>query len=666
MKREFLNYNYQIMKSLKKLFNSLANLSKRKKVLVIVSGLLITAGWAANFFWGSALLFNTLMIGAALVAGVEIARRAWQGLKNRHTNIELLVTIAATGGVAIGVYWEAAAVTFLFLLGGWLEARTMSKTRNTLRDLINMAPDTAIVLEEGNPREVPAREVEEGMLVLVKPGSKIPVDGIVESGRTTVDESAITGEPIPAEKHPQSEVYAGTMNQNGSIQVQATKAGGDTTLAKIIRRVEEAQEEKAPTQRFIERFASWYTPGIVGLSIVSYLLSWNLELALTLLVIGCPGALVISTPISIISGIGNAAQKGILIKGGEYLENAGKVSAVALDKTGTLTKGKPKVTDLVYFQRASVGAGANESQQLVDEAIVVSASDFKNYDRPDEVNELLYWTGIAEAASEHPLAEAILSEIPKNQDLPDPDYFSSHTGLGVEASYAGKQILVGNARFLNQQGVPVADRMYKKIESLSDKGRTTVLVARDGVLIGGIGLADPVRPNAPEMISKLRENGITHITMLTGDAESTARAVAEETGIDDIHAGILPEEKSNFIRKMREHGRQIAMIGDGINDAPALATADIGIAMGAAGTDVAIETADIALMSDKLMNVPEALRISQLTLRNIHQNVVIALVTVAALLAGVFAGTVHMAAGMLVHELSVMAVILNGMRLRWM
>ncbi len=652
------------MKILQKLLSGLTNPSTRKKVLLIISGSLITAGWATDFFRDSALLFNTFMIGAALVAGLEIARRAWQGLKNRHTNIELLVTIAATGGIAIGVHWEAAAVTFLFLLGGWLEARTMSKTRDTLRELINMAPDTAIVLENESRRELPAREVKKGMLVLVKPGSKIPVDGVVQSGTTSVDESAITGEPIPAEKQSGAEVFAGTINQNGSIRVRATKAGGDTTLAKIIQRVEEAQEEKAPTQRFIERFAQWYTPGIVGLSILSYLWTWNLELALTLLVIGCPGALVISTPISIITGIGNAAKKGILIKGGEYLENAGTISAVALDKTGTLTQGKPKITEFVCLQREKVEADIGKSHAK-EELSVVPASDIEGENIPEQVTDLLYWAGMAESTSEHPLAEAILSEVPTSLDLPEPDYFTSHTGLGIEVLHKEKKILVGSTKFLKRQEIVIGDSFVNQIDKLAENGRTTVLVAYDNRLLGGIAIADPMRPEASKMIKQLQKSGVNRIVMLTGDARDTAEAIAKEAGIKEVHAGMMPDQKNDIIHDLQQEGENVAMIGDGINDAPALAAADIGIAMGAAGTDVAIETADIALMSDKLMTIPEALKISKLTLRNIHQNVAIALVTVGALLAGVFMGSVHMAAGMLIHELSVMAVILNGMRLRW-
>ncbi|WP_445664715.1 heavy metal translocating P-type ATPase [Fodinibius sp. AD559] len=653
------------MQFVQNFYNSLLNPSKRKKILLIISGSLIVTGWVAGSVFSSAILFNLLMILSALIAGFEIGQRAWQGLRNRHTNIELLVTIAAIGGLAIGVYWEAAAVTFLFLLGGWLEARTMHKTRSTLRQLINMAPDTATVIENDSRKEIPAREVEPDMLVLVKPGSKIPVDGVVESGVSAVDESAITGEPIPAEKNAGTEVYAGTMNKNGRLYVRAAKAGAETTLAKIIRRVEEAQEEKAPTQRFIERFAQWYTPGIIGLSIGSFLFTWDLELALTLLVIGCPGALVISTPISIISGIGRAAKKGILIKGGEYLENAGKISAVAFDKTGTLTKGTPRITDLVVVRSSEVMAGLGPDRQELPGVETLAITDQKADEMRDEFQQLMYWAAVAETDSEHPLAKAILSKAKQTGSIPEPEHFESHTGLGVEAVYNDNQILVGKQEFLQKRNIPIDENLEQEFTGLTKKGRTVVLVARNGRLLGGIGIADQIRSEAPEMVHRLRETGIDRIIMLTGDSKSTARAIADEVGIEEIYAGILPEEKNNLIKKMKKEGDQVAMVGDGINDAPALASADIGIAMGAAGTDVAIETADIALMADELMNIPEALWISKLTLRNIYQNVAMALFTVGALLAGVFMGSVHMAAGMLIHELSVMLVILNGMRLRW-
>ncbi len=643
---------------------NIRNPTSRKRLLLTASGVFIVMGWFASWILNAPVMFNAMMITATLLAGYDIVSRAWQGLKNRHTNIELLVSIAAVGGVAIGVYWESAAVTFLFLLGGWLEARTLSKTRSTLKELIDMAPETAIVLEDGQQNEIPAREVQSGSLILVKPGGKIPVDGIVESGHTTIDESMVTGESMPAEKQEDDEVYAGTINRNGSIRVRATHSGGDTTLAKIIRRVEEAQEEKAPTQRFIEQFATWYTPGIIVLSICSFGFTQDLELALTLLVIGCPGALVISTPISIITGIGRAAKKGILIKGGEYLENAGKITALALDKTGTLTEGNPKVTDVLDFRSAAVSM----REMYKDESMsAISKTLDKTGKEPfsDEQQDILYWASIAESASEHPLADAILAATDNSSEIAEVDSFSSHTGQGIEAEYQSNHILVGQPKFIREQGVTIDDQTAVEVDKLAASGRTVVSVALNGELIGALGIMDTVRPNTPQMIQKLRDYGIERLLMITGDSPETAHPIAEAAGIDEVHARMLPEDKLKVVKKLQKEEYKVAMTGDGINDAPALAAADLGIAMGAAGTDVAIETADLALMSDDLLKIPEALSLSKKTLRNIRQNVVVALVTVAALLAGVFMGSVHMAGGMLIHELSVMAVILNGMRLRW-
>jgi len=622
-------------------------------MLLITSGAFIVMGWTVVWLLDALVIFNAMMIVATLLAGYDIINRAWQGLKNRHTNIELLVSIAALGGLSIGVYWESAAVTFLFLLGGWLEARTLSKTRSTLKELIDMAPETATVIEGEEQHEIPAREVASGSLILVKPGGKIPVDGIVESGHTTVDESMVTGESMPSEKQKDDEVYAGTINRNGSVRVRAIHSGSETTLAKIIRRVEEAQEEKAPTQRFIERFATWYTPGIVALSIGSFAFTQDVELALTLLVIGCPGALVISTPISIITGIGRAAKQGILIKGGEYLENAGNITVLALDKTGTLTEGNPKVTDVVSFRSIAVTAERMSGK--------VREDGFA-----DEQQEVLYWASIAESASEHPLADAILAATDKSSGIAEADGFTAHTGQGIEAEYNSDFILVGRPEFLEDHGIPIDDQAATEIEKLAGSGRSVVLVALNGELIGALGIMDTIRPDAPQMVEKLRDYGVERLLMITGDAHETANYIAESAGINDVHARMLPEDKLEVVNKLQKEGHKVAMTGDGINDAPALAAADLGIAMGAAGTDVAIETADLALMSDDLLKIPEAISLSKKTLRNIHQNVVVAIVTVAVLLTGVFMGSVHMAGGMLIHELSVMAVILNGMRLQWM
>lgn len=621
---------------------------QRRQLLTSVSGLLILLALAAEYLLGLTAWHNGLMAAAALVAGSDIAQRAGHSLRQRHVSIELLVTIAAAGALIIGEYWEAAAVTFLFLFGAYLEARTLNRTRQVLQGLLDLAPTTAIVLRRGRQEEVLPHEVLPGETILVKPGAKIPVDGTVLDGRSAVDESAITGEPIPEEKVPGSAVFAGTVNQAGLLKVEATGVGADTTLARIIRRVEEAQEEKAPTQRFIERFARWYTPFIIGLSVVAFLVSRDLELALTLLVIGCPGALVISTPVSVVAGIGRAAKRGILIKGGEYLENAGKITALAMDKTGTLTEGRPAVTDVIA---------------LVPEPAYAGGVGLAPQAAETEQAQLLRWAAIAEAGSEHPLARAILTAAEVDDVIPEADVFETFTGRGVRAIYDGHEIGVGTGELMADMEIRVPDVAENHLETLRAAGKTAVLVSVDGVVIGVLGIADRLRPDAPEMLRQLRAAGLKEVVMLTGDDALTARAIATEIGLTEVYADLLPEDKLDVIRRLQEAGHVVAMVGDGINDAPALAAADIGLAMGAAGTDVAIETADIALMTDDLLKIPEAIRLSKATLNNIRQNVTIALATVTLLLAGVLLGKVHMAGGMLIHEASVMIVILNGMRL---
>jgi len=630
----------------------LQDIKQRRELLLITSGSLIIAALAATHLFSFAAAGRWLYAAAAIAAGWDIALRAWNSLRNRHVSIELLVTIAASGALLIGEVWEAAAVTFLFILGAYLEARTLTRTRKVLEELLDLAPMQAVVIRDGRELEVAPYEVAVGETVLVRPGGRIPVDGEVIDGRSVVDESAITGEPMPEVKTAGAAVFAGTINQEGLLWVRATGVGADTTLARIIRRVEEAQEEKAPTQRFIERFARWYTPFIIALSAVAFLITRNVELALTLLVIGCPGALVISTPVSVVAGIGRAAQRGILIKGGEYLENSGKISIVALDKTGTITRGRPQVTEIIALQNVPQLASA-----------VVPAGETAA-SLPDQAAGVLYWAAIAEGGSEHPLARAVrLAAEEQFGPLPPADEFETFTGKGVRAVYGNVEILVGNQEFLQEMEVTITPELQEHLRELRSRGHTAVAVALNGQPGGVLGISDPLRESSPSMIRKLREAGVRRIVMLTGDDELTARAIAAEAGIEEVRASLLPEEKLDAIRELQRSGQVVAMVGDGINDAPALAAADIGIAMGAGGTDVAIETADIALIADDLHKIPEAIRISRATMRNIRQNVVVALATVTLLLAGVLLGEVHMAGGMLVHEASVLLVILNGMRL---
>lgn len=631
---------------------------QRRQALTILSGSLILFSLAARRDTGLPGLADGLLFISALAAGTDIALRAWMNLRNRAFSIELLVSIAFIGALAIGEYWEAAAVTFLFIFGAYLEARTLSQTRQVLGELFDLAPTTALVLRDGRQVEVLAHEVVLDETLLIKPGSKVPVDGVVIDGMSAVDESAITGEPIPEEKVSGAQVFAGTVNQSGVLKVRATGVGADTTLARIIRRVEEAQEEKAPTQRFIERFSRWYTPAIIALSAGAFILTRDIELSLTLLVIGCPGALVISTPVSIVAGIGRAAKKGILIKGGEYLENAGKISVVALDKTGTLTQGKPRLTDILALEPALAGLPSGAEGGIVREHGWQSAFGWDAGQR-----QVLHWAGIAEASSEHPLARPILAEAARFEPVPEPDSFRMITGKGVVAGYAGSQIAVGTPDLMQDLNIRLSPETDQQLSALKTNGKTAVVMAVDQTAVGILGIADSMRENAAEMVRELRSSGVHRVVMLTGDDRRTAEAIAREAGIDEIYADLLPEDKLDLIRKLQQGGQVVAMTGDGINDAPALAAADIGIAMGTAGTGVAIETADIALMADDLMKIPQAISLSKATLRNIRQNVVVALVTVAALLTGVLLGEVHMAGGMLVHQASVLLVIVNGMRL---
>ncbi|GAB3266460.1 heavy metal translocating P-type ATPase [Arthrobacter pigmenti] len=598
----------------------------------------LDAGAHATHSAGVFALADAFMIAGAVVAGYNIVVKAINALLAKHIGIDLLVSIAAIGAIIIGNFWEAAAVTFLFAVGHALESATMNKTRSALAELVAVAPDTAIVMREGEQREVPARLVTMGEIVLVKSGAKVPVDGQVVAGTGALDEASITGESIPVEKTKSDQVFAGTVSRGGFLQVLATGIGADTTLARIIHRVEEAQDAKAKTQAFIDRFSTWYTPAVMVLALVAGLITQDVVLALTLLVIGCPGALVISIPVAIVAGIGRSARNGILIKGGEYLETAAKISAVAVDKTGTLTEGRPQLTDVVVLDPA--------------------------YDRI----EVLRWAAAAEAGSEHPLARPVLDSAQEEGVGPEgtPGVVTPVPGKGIVSDVEGRQVLIGNAPLLVEYGVTGDGGATDAAEvsgTLAAQGKTPMIVAVGGTVIGVVAVADQVRGDAPEMVQRLHDAGVEKVVMLTGDTRLVAEAIGAKTGIDEIHASLLPEDKLDAVSELQKQGHTVAMVGDGVNDAPALATANIGVAMGAAGSAVAVETADIALMGDNLLKLPESISLAKRTVSVMRQNISVALVTVVLLLAGVFAGGVTMSIGMLVHEASVLIVIVNAMRL---
>lgn len=609
--------------------------TRNKWAVPAVSGLLILTSFVASRAFGATVLADALMVGAAVLAGTPIVLAAVRALGVRVIGIDLLVSVAAIGAIIIGEAWEAAAVTFLFAIGHALENATLNRTRSALAALVAVAPDVAVVLRNGEQHEVSAGVVAVGETVLVKNGAKVPVDGVVIGGDGSLDEASITGESLPVEKVAGDKVYAGTVSRGGFLQVRATGVGADTTLARIIHRVEEAQDAKAKTQKFMDRFSAWYTPAIIVLALGVGIGTGNVVLGLTLLVIGCPGALVISIPVAIVAGIGRAARDGILIKGGEFLETSARIDAVALDKTGTLTRGRPRLTEVAVLS--------------------------PRHSRVD----VLSWAARAEAGSEHPLARAII-DAAQAEDL-DVTGLPEHTepvpGHGIVATIGGRRVVVGNLRLLDRFDLDGRAAAARAAEELAAAGRTPMLVALDDQVLGVVAVADALREDAKQMVDELHQAGVKRVVMLTGDAPAVANAIAAATGIDEVHASLLPEDKLDAVQALQRGGYTVAMVGDGVNDAPALAAADIGVAMGAAGSAVAIETADIALMSDDLLKLPEAIGLAKRTVTVMRQNIVIALGTVTLLLLGVLFGGVTMALGMLVHEGSVLLVIVNAMRL---
>lgn len=603
--------------------------SNARLVVTAASGLLLALAFIAGEL-GQAGASSALWILAALVGGYHVAKSAITQLRYKVLGIQALVAIAATGAILIGEYWEAAVVVFLFTFGGYLEALTIDRTRNALRSLMSLAPVTASVRRGGGIETVPPEDVKPGEVVVVRPGERIPVDGKVVKGEAQVNQASITGESVPVGRGPGDRVFSGTVNEVGLLEVETERSGEDTTLARIIALVEEAQDQRAPSQQLIDRFAKYYTPAIVLLSLGVFVWTRDPLVSLTLLVISCPGALVISTPVAVVSGIGNAAGHGVLIKGGARLESAGRIRIVAFDKTGTLTRGELEVVGVRAF------SGTPE------EALLKAAT--------------------AEKMSEHHLGRAVLGKIPAGVAVPDPSDFRVLPGRGVVATADGRQLIVGSRRLLAENAYRLSAEEEAYVSGEEEKGNTAIFLVEDGRLLAVLSLADAVRDEARGLVAGLRKAGIVKVVMLTGDNERTARAIASRLGIDEYRAGLLPEGKVEAIEALKKEG-VVAMVGDGINDAPAMAAADVGIAMGAAGTDVAIETADIALMSDDLGRIGYAIGLSRKTRGIILQNTAFAMLVVLLLVAGVLLRAVVLASGMLVHEASIFIVMLNGMRL---
>lgn len=607
--------------------------TKTKNKLTMISGGLLLAALVTYLIDPGTGMQDTILIIASVVAGVPIAIKAFRAIRMKAFSIDLLVTIAVIGALIIGEYMESAVVSFLFLFGDYLEGRTLQRTRASLKSLIDMAPKEATVLRDGKRVVVPAHEVEVGDHVIVQPGGRIPVDGKVITGQSLINQAAITGESVPVNKKRGDQVFSSTISENGYLEILVEKVGNDTTFAKIVELVEEAQETKAKTQKFMERFAAYYTPGIITLSILVWMFTQDVHLALTFLVIACPGALVISVPVSIVAGIGNGAKNGILIKGGDKMENLAKVDTLVFDKTGTLTKGKPEVTDIKAF-------GISEE-------------------------ELLKLTAEVEVTSEHHLGKTIVKKAEKDgiELVYRPKNVEIMKGHGLRAMLDSKPIYIGNISGAKKLNVEVNSEAEKYMLQQQEKGNTAVLVTRDKKVIGVISIADQIRDEAVATTNELHEMGIKNLVMLTGDNALVAQKVADQLGITKVFSELLPQDKVDKVKAFNNTGTNVAMVGDGINDAPAIATADVGIAMGGTATDVTMQTADIILMADKLDKLPYAIRLAKATIRNMKQNTYFALGTVALLLVGVLTDNIHLASGMLIHELSVVLVIVNAMRL---
>lgn len=603
----------------------------KKNQIMIVSGFLIVSAYISHFGFHNEQFAEIALIIASILGVAPIAIQAYQALIVKVVSIDVLVTIAVIGAFLIRNFEESAVVTFLFLFGAYLELRTLNKTRSAIKELTEMAPESALKqMEDGEFELVDVDDVDVGDILLVKTGAKVPVDGTVLSGEGHINEASITGESLPVTKKEDSKVFAGTILENGTIRVSADRVGEDTTFGKIIELVEEAQDSKSEAERFIDRFSKYYTPAVLLFSFVVWIFTRNVELAITILVLGCPGALVIGVPVSNVAGIGNGAKNGILLKGSEVISDFSKADTFVFDKTGTLTVGNPKVVDQEVYS--------------------------------DDIDSVLSYLSNVEKESDHPLATAIVDYVGevKPYTVENTDVVK---GGGIVAEIDGHRVAVGNVALMKSENVIFSEKAKADIIKMEKSGNSLVLTAVDGVLSVLMGIRDPIRPGVKEDLQRLKKVGVKNLVVLSGDNQGTVDLVAKELGLTEAHGHMLPEDKQAYIKELQSKGHIVAFVGDGVNDSPSIALAEIGIAMGT-GTDVAIETSDVVLMNSDFSKLPHALGLTKATAGNMLQNIVIAIGVVLILLAGLFFSEwMNMSVGMLVHEASILVVILNGMRL---
>ncbi|WP_277584728.1 heavy metal translocating P-type ATPase [Psychrobacillus antarcticus] len=611
---------------------------RKENVLTVISFVVLVIGMIASFTYDeSHPLAIGLFIVSILVGGFDLFRGGLVNLSRFYFDMKTLMTIAIIGAAIIGEWREGAVVVFLFAVSEALEAYSMNKARQSISQLMDIAPPTATIRKNGKLVEVDTDFIQINDVLIVKPGQKIAMDGIVLKGASAVNQASITGESVPVMKSIDDEVFAGTLNEEGSLEVKVTKRVEDTTIAKIIHLVEEAQAEKAPSQKFVDKFAKYYTPAIIIIAILVAIVpplfgadwqTWVYQ-GLAVLVVGCPCALVVSTPVAIVTAIGNAAKHGVLIKGGIHLEEIGRIQAIAFDKTGTLTKGYPEVTHV----------------------------------EADVPKEFMQNVMSIETYSHHPLAQAIVKYGAKEHIHPlEIEQFQSLTGKGAEGVIDGTKWSVGSVGWITTIST-VTIEVITKIEGLQSEGNTVMLASANGVYQGFIAVADPIRPSSKMVLEKLKKAGIRHTVMLTGDDQRTANAIAAKLGMTDVEAGLMPEQKLSAIKALKEKYGMVAMVGDGVNDSPALAAATVGIAMGGVGTDAALETADVALMGDDLEKLPYTIRLSRKALHIIKENIMFALGLKIIALLLIIPGWLTLWIAIFADMGATLLVVLNSLRL---
>lgn len=630
-----------------------------------LAGVAILAGWILGRL-GYPFAAQALLVFAYVAGGWEATRRTLGALARRELDVDLLMLLAAAGAAVVGHWVEGAILLFLFSVGNTLETFAFGRTRRSIQALMELRPEDASVVEEGAEVSRPVSGLIPGQVVRVRPGDRIPVDGEVIAGASRVDESTLTGEALPVAKSVGGEVFAGTLNATGALDIRVTRSADDSALARVIKLVEEAAEAKAPTQSWIERVESRYALGVIVASGIAVFLPWLLlgwsfddsfYRAMTLLVVASPCALVISIPATIVSAVSNGARRGVLFKGGAHLDALAGVSVVAIDKTGTLTLGRPELVDVRVLSGALCPAAALTGRE--------GASPNGAADPGEAEQELVRLAASVEALSEHPLGDAITRAARERGIAPAAlEGFTSEAGMGVEGTVEGVRVHVGRRTWVERAtGEPLPLALVEWAADEERVAATPVFVAVDGRHAGALAIQDRPRPRAREAIEALKRAGMAHVVMLTGDHTDTARAVAEQVGIEEVRAELLPEEKSRVLEELRAAYGPVAMVGDGVNDAPALASADVGIALGAAGTDVALETADVVVMGEDLGELAHAVELARRARAIVRQNLTFAVAVMAGLVVLALGGWIGLTAGVVGHEGSTVVVVFNGLRL---